>query len=390
MLNQAAGVDRVPLLGAAVGLGSLFLPFLLIKEHRLASGEPMLLFSLSSGAAAVVVALLVIIAVGAVVRRYAFLSILPAALLFLMVWYVAGTTGSAELLARDFARGRVSPTSGFWGLLLSSFVVLSHSLSGTTRSVFSRAVAPLLVIGLAAMFVSGTVDDLAFIREYFTRESRFLAELRAHIGISATAVALAMLAGIPIGVIAFRVKRLEKSLFAVVNGLQTIPSLALFGLLIAPLALLSQRFPVLRAIGVRGIGNTPAIIALFLYSLLPIVRNTYTSLTVMDPAVLHAGVGMGMTRRQLMWQVEVPISLPIILSGIRVSTVQTIGNTTIAALIGAGGLGNFVFQGLGQAAPDLIVMGVIPIILLAVIADRLFQFLVDHVVPGPSVSEVLE
>jgi len=256
------------------------------------------------------------------------------------------------------------------------------------KSLKSTGMGSVVSLGLVAsvmlMFLTGVLDNLAFVQEYYTRKSRFFSEFVAHIGLAGSSVGAAVVVGVPIGILAFRFKRLERPLFSLVNGLQTIPSLALFGLMIAPLALLSQQYPILRSLGVRGVGNTPAFLALFLYALLPVVRNTYTSLSVLDPAVVDAGTGMGMTRRQLLWQVEFPISLPIILSGIRVSAVQTIGNTTVAALIGAGGLGNFVFQGLGQAAPDLIVMGVIPIILLAVLTDRIFQLILDNAVPGPS------
>jgi osmoprotectant transport system permease protein len=114
---------------------------------------------------------------------------------------------------------------------------------------------------------------------------------------------------------------------------------------------------------------------------LPIVRNTYTSLKVLDPSVVDAAKGMGMSRVQLLMLVEVPLSLSIILSGVRVSMVQAIGNTTVAALIGAGGFGTFVFQGLGQAVPDLILLGALPIILLAVFVDKLMQLIIRAVTP---------
>jgi osmoprotectant transport system permease protein len=175
--------------------------------------------------------------------------------------------------------------------------------------------------------------------------------------------------------------------FVVVNGIQTIPSLALFGIMIAPLAILSRTFPVLRELGIQGIGNAPAIIAITLYALLPIVRNTYTSLSIIDRSVVDAGTGMGMGKFEMLRFVEVPLSLPIILGGIRISAVQAVGNTAVAALIGAGGLGAFVFQGLGQAAPDLILLGVFPIIVLAVAVDRIMKFLVEYLTPQGVRSE---
>lgn len=180
---------------------------------------------------------------------------------------------------------------------------------------------------------------------------------------------------------------MEKTIFSLVNGLQTIPNLALFGLMIAPLSMLSHAFPLLRTWGIKGVGNAPALIALTLYSLLPIVRNTYTALAMIPEAVIDAGVGLGMSKNHVLQYIEVPMAFPIVLGGIRVAAVLTIGNTAVAALIGAGGLGNFVFQGLGQAAPDLIVMGVIPIILLAVFADRMFGLLISVLSPYGTVEE---
>ncbi len=384
--DRLSAVDRVVLFAASLGGSSLFFPFFAVKEHRLDSGEAMRLFETSPWVLAVAVGLLAAIAwIG--FRSDLFRSgdaiLLAATALFSLLWIWVGTSATAELTAAGFDRGRVSPSTGFWMLLLSTFVLFTHGHAAARSPILRGGVAPVLITVLVILFVSGTLDDLAFVREYYTRESRFAGELVAHIGLAGAAVGAAVFFGIPLGILAYRSQRFEKPVFSAVSGLQTIPSLALFGLMIAPLAILSQRYPVLRAMGVRGVGNTPALLALFLYALLPVVRNTFTSLRVMDPAVIHAGTGMGMTRRQLLWRVEIPIALPIILSGIRVSAVQTIGNTTVAALIGAGGLGNFVFQGLGQAAPDLIVMGVIPIVLLAVTADRVFQFLADHAVPGP-------
>ncbi len=386
--HEGSVVDRVILSGAFVGGVGLLLPVFVVKEHRLDAGFAVSFVDLSLPMFFSALALVVAVALLAtlpVARRWGrSASVVFAALcLFALLWAGSGIGGSELLAEYGFDRGRVSPSSGFWIVLLAILIIVTHSLKQST-SVGLRSFVPLLFVAiLTVLFSGGVIDDLAFVREYHTRADRFVRELTAHIGIAAGAVGTAVAVGVPIGILAYRIRSLERPLFTLVNGVQTIPSLALFGLMIAPLALISQRYPVLRELGIRGVGNTPALLALFLYALLPIVRNTYTSLSVMDPAVIHAGTGMGMTRRQLMWQVEVPIALPIILAGVRVSMVQTIGNTTVAALIGAGGLGNFVFQGLGQAAPDLIVMGVIPIVMLALLADRIFQLISDAAVPGP-------
>jgi osmoprotectant transport system permease protein len=151
------------------------------------------------------------------------------------------------------------------------------------------------------------------------------------------------------------------------------PSLALFGILIPVLAAVTLRFPALADLGIKGIGAAPAIIALTVYSLLPVARNTYTGFASVDPAAIEAGTGMGMTSAQLLLRIEIPIASPVILNGIRVALVQAIGLTAVAALIGAGGLGVFIFQGLGQAANDLILLGAIPTIFIAVVVDSMMS-----------------
>ncbi len=132
---------------------------------------------------------------------------------------------------------------------------------------------------------------------------------------------------------------------------------------------LAAALPRLAALGVGGIGPAPAIIALVLYALLPIVRNTATGISGIDPAVIDAARGMGLTPRQIFWRVELPLALPVLLAGLRIVIVQTIGLAVVAALIGAGGLGTFVFEGLGQYALDLVLLGALPAILLALAAD---------------------
>ena len=157
--------------------------------------------------------------------------------------------------------------------------------------------------------------------------------------------------------------------------LQTIPSIALFGLLIVPLSSLAAAVPGLAALGVGGIGAAPAVIALVLYALLPIVRNTVGGLAGVDRAVIDAARGMGLNGYQIFSQIELPLALPVLLAGLRIVIVQTVGLAVVAALIGAGGLGTFVFEGLGQYALDLVLLGALPAILLALVADFALQTL---------------
>jgi osmoprotectant transport system permease protein len=165
----------------------------------------------------------------------------------------------------------------------------------------------------------------------------------------------------------------------VLSLLQTIPSIALFGILIAPLGWIAANVPAAHALGIRGIGAAPAFVALFIYSLLPMVANTAAGLAAIPCSVLESATGMGLTRGQRLWSIELPLALPVLLTGVRIVLVQNIGLATIAALIGGGGFGRFVFQGLGQTATDLILLGALPTVALAFIAATTLDAAVDLV-----------
>jgi osmoprotectant transport system permease protein len=156
------------------------------------------------------------------------------------------------------------------------------------------------------------------------------------------------------------------------NLVQTIPSIALFGLLMAALAWLGAVFPVLPAWGIHGIGLAPAVLALTLYSLLPLVRSVVEGLANVPVAAVESAHAMGMVGRQRLWHVELPLAAPVILSGLKVMLVQTIGLAAVAALIGAGGLGALMFEGLFSSALDLVVLAVAPLVVLAWCAEALF------------------
>jgi osmoprotectant transport system permease protein len=179
-----------------------------------------------------------------------------------------------------------------------------------------------------------------------------------------------LLIGIPLGVAAHRVQAVGRAVFPILNVVQTVPSIALFGLLMAPLAALGAMLP---GSGISGVGPLPAVIALTLYSLLPIVRNTAVGLDGVPAPVREAARGMGLTPRQIFLRVDLPLALPVFLSGLRITVVQAVGLAAVAALIGAGGLGAIMFQGLFANALDLVLLGAVPVILLAVAADALLS-----------------
>jgi osmoprotectant transport system permease protein len=201
-------------------------------------------------------------------------------------------------------------------------------------------------------FLAGEILDL-------TLEHLFLVGLS--IGIAA---ALA----IPVGILLTRRALLQRWVLGFANVMQTVPSLALFGFLI-PLPFLG------------GIGKHTAIVALVLYALLPILHNTLTGILGVDPAVRESAVAMGMTGRQLLWEVELPLAARTILAGLRIATVTTIGTATIAAAIGGGGLGVFIFRGLASVDTTLLLAGAVPAALIAVAADRGLEWVEQKLSP---------
>ena len=177
-----------------------------------------------------------------------------------------------------------------------------------------------------------------------------------HLWLVGISTVLAVLVGIPLGIMSAHWSVWNKPVLGTANIIQTIPSLALFGFLL-PVPWLGDR------------ADRLAILALTLYALLPVIRNTYTGIRGVDPAVLEAGRGMGLTPRQLLFQVELPLALSVILSGVRVAVVVSVGLATIAAAIGAGGLGEFIFRGLAMVNNQLILAGAVPAAVLALSAD---------------------
>ncbi|HDQ13545.1 MAG TPA: ABC transporter permease [Sediminispirochaeta sp.] len=352
---------------------SFSMPLVVLKENRIVTGRGVWLFQINPLFAVAAGLLLILMAFllykglwrGLQAHLWAFFLFL---LIFSVLLHLQQNLSKWDLPAM----GRVSFAGGFWFSLFCIYLLLSWAYRQTDSAVQRYLVVftplPLLLL----LLFSGVLQQNSIYLEYVNRQSKFFYELLKHIKLTLTAVGAAACIGVPVGVMAARYEKWRDYGFRVVNSIQTIPSLAFFGLMIAPLALLSRSFPVLRELGISGIGEAPALIALSLYALLPIVRNTFTGLFYIDQQVKLAAVGMGMNKGQVFRSIELPLAAPMILTGLRISLVQTTGNTVVAALIGAGGMGTFIFQGLGQSVPDLILLGVIPVIILSVFFDRLF------------------
>lgn len=211
------------------------------------------------------------------------------------------------------------------------------------------------------------MDVLTFILQNLDVLAERTAE---HLAIVGVAVGIAILTGVPIGIAITQNRRVADTVLYVAAIMMTIPSIALFGILIPVLSLVNQ-----------GIGYLPAMIAVLLYSQLPIIRNTYTAITNVDPALREAARGMGMTPLQRLLRVEIPIAVPVIMAGVRMAVVINIGITAIAAYIGAGGLGTFISRGISQTDPRQLITGALAVSLLAVVADYGLLWLQNRMTP---------
>lgn len=381
MISRAVHHPVQALLAAVGLLSATLLGFVTHAPNRLLSGQ-----SIALGDAVPSALRLAILAGWTVLLLTAFVrprkpvqiavAVVAAALWLLDLTGAGQAARDLAAASRPVARTSLGPA--FWLMLIAAALVGLDALQRLRLGLWSRAAA---IVALAALTVvlaaSGALDQLSIAKEYANHDDVYLSAWVRHVGLVAAAVVVAALFGVPLGLLAQRRPRSAGAIFGTLNVLQTIPSIALFALLIGPLSSLVHHLPWLRWLGVGGIGAAPATIALALYALLPVSRSTQVGLEGVPPAVREAARGMGMSRWQILRRVEWPLAWPALLAGLRVVTVQTTGLAAVAALIGAGGLGSFVFLGLGQNASDLVLLGALSIIALALALDGGFQLLLS-------------
>ncbi|WP_188823443.1 ABC transporter permease [Brucella endophytica] len=359
-------LDKLGLVIAAIALCGMALPFATFRANRIVAGEGRTVFEAlpELAAAALVVVLVVAILVGLVRLPVGWRLAAGIAALVALLFSIGLAPG--HLATPDNTYARISPASGFWLLSFAFALLITDALTRLHLPPAAR-IGALALSGMifAAFLVSGSWNGLSILREYANRSDSFWAEAATHLELALGSLVAAVAVGLPLGILCHRVPVLRDGVLNVLNIIQTIPSIALFGLLIAPLGWVALHVPGAADLGIRGIGAPPAALALFLYSLLPVVANTVAGLAGVSPAVTDAARGVGMTPMQRLAKIEFPLAFPVILTGIRIVLVQNIGLATIAALIGGGGFGVFVFQGIGQTAMDLVLLGAVPTVALA-------------------------
>ncbi|HBR6844592.1 MAG: ABC transporter permease [Klebsiella aerogenes] len=366
--------NRVALLLTLLLLAVTALPFVTYAPNRLLSGEARWLWTQMPWlAAAQLAGALLLLLLCWIPGRLALLgSLLIADLLLPLLMWGAGDI-ALQLVQQGSPLARTSPGSGLWLSLALCLLLASDTIRRLTPHALWRWLLNAQLWLLPCLLLwHGALDQLSLLKEYANREDVFNDALRQHLWLLFGTLLPGLLLGLSIGFALWLRPHWQAPVFTFLNVIQTIPSVALFGLLIAPLAGLTRHFPLLGKIGISGTGLAPALIALVLYALLPLVRGVVTGLQQVPREALESATAMGMNGSQRFRQVQLPLALPVLLRSLRVVSVQTVGMAVVAALIGAGGFGALVFQGLLSSALDLVLLGVIPTIALAVVVDAVF------------------
>ncbi|WP_293762114.1 ABC transporter permease [uncultured Aquitalea sp.] len=366
-------IDKTWLLLAGLSVLGLLLPLLTYAPNRLLTGRGLSVLTLHDGLAMALIPAAVLLVAAC------FAPESPRGLLaraWWSMWFVALLLWSAgheasKLAGAEDSLARVSFGSGFWLMSLACLLMASESLRRLALPPLRQTLC--LAAGIApalAVLLTGRLDALSLLKEYQNYQDSFDTALIQHMQLVLFSLLPAVAAGTLLGLAAFRWRHWNNWLFGSLNILQTIPSIALFGLLIGPLAWIGKHWP---GSGIAGVGAWPAVVALALYSLLPLARATCAGLQQVPQDVRHAAEGIGMTRWQIFRRIDLPLALPMFLGGVRVTAVQSIGLAAVSALIGAGGFGAIMFQGLSGSALDQVLLGVLPVVALAAATDGLFK-----------------
>ncbi|ENN83973.1 putative proline/glycine betaine ABC transporter, permease protein [Rhizobium freirei PRF 81] len=383
-MEDSLAVRRVDRLGVVLVAGGAlavaWMPFIIVKANRIAAGKPQLLIQLfAQPAALTLLALLAAAALAALflqnqVVRLGIATLAIAALIVTLGLVSTAATPEGSTVAR------ITPGGAFWVLLAVVGLMISDALVKLQLTPWLRVAALAVYAALLAVVLrSGLLDNLSIMKEYANNADKFWHEALGHVFLSLGSVAIAIVLALPLGIFCYWQPRIRAVVLRALSLVQTVPSLALFGILMLPLGYIAANVPFAAAIGVKGIGAAPALLALVIYSLLPIVANTVVGLAGVDPSVRDSAAGMGLTRRQILTGIDLPLAFPVILTGIRIVLVQAIGLVTVAALIGGGGFGIFIFQGIGQTANDLVLLGAVPTVLLAFSSAVILDAVIDSI-----------
>ncbi|WP_244936496.1 ABC transporter permease [Methylobacterium currus] len=375
-MTSGATMPRAPtrptawLPSAAAGLAVAALaglPFLTLAPNRLVPGSPVGcgLAGAATGALAVAAALLL----AGPARPWRPWIALAAALAAWCVLLLGAGQGAAGLLAGKPPAARAALGSGAW-LALVALAGLAAEAARVALPRRGGLVAALLLFGLAALLAgAGCLDSLSLAVEYRARAGAVAAAIVQHLGLAGASLLIALVLSVPLALLRLRDGPASRLVDGLIGGIQVVPALALFAALVAGLSGLLTLVPTLRSLGLAAIGPVPAVIGTAAYLALPLVSGLAAGLAAVDPDVLVAARANGLTPREVLWRVRLPLGAPVLMGALRVAAVQSVGLATLGGLVGAGGLGALIFEGMAQFAQDLILLGALPVIGLALAVD---------------------
>lgn len=362
--------DKPLFLFSLIGLlSNLLLPLVEVKPNRISNGVRMSAFEFIGPIQLIITVFWIILIILSLYdhgKKSLFVVYIGAVSIVLQILLI-GMKGS-EMVSGNLSM-RVTFAASFYVGLLMLYLILAESFDSLKgRKPIGILGVGIIVLGLVFAFRAGLFSSFSIIKEFEVKKDQFFISLWTHAFLSLGSVLAGTFIAIPLGYLSYQRKKLENAVMVPLSILETIPSLSLFAILLVPLANLGKN-SFFKSIGVSGIGWAPAFVALTLYTLLPIGRNTLVGFSSVEKSIIEAAKGMGMSKKEILSKIEFPLAFPLILTGIRIALVQTIGGAVLAGLVGGGGLGSFVFLGLAEASPDLILLGVIPIVAITLLMD---------------------
>ncbi|MGX7703415.1 ABC transporter permease subunit [Methylobacterium sp. Gmos1] len=361
-------VAWLPLAAAGLAVAALAgLPFLTLAPNRLVPGSPV--GSGVAGMAASGLAVAASVLLAGPPRPWRGWIALAAVLAAWCALLLGAGQGAASLLAGKPPAARAALGSGAWLALLA----LSGLAGEAARTALPRRgglIGALLCLSLAlAIAGAGLLDSLSLAVEYRARAGAVAGAVVQHLGLASASLLLALVVSVPLALLRLRDGPGSRLVDGLVGGIQVVPALALFAALVAGLSGLLTLVPALRGLGLSAIGPVPAVIGTAAYLALPLVSGLAAGLAAADPDVLAAARAIGLTPREVLLRVRLPLGAPVLIGSLRVAAVQSVGLATLGGLVGAGGLGALVFEGMAQFAQDLILLGALPVIGLALAVD---------------------
>ncbi len=391
--DRAASI-AVGLAGSLIGTATLLAgPFVWFRPNRVLEGESEEAVVALGALGWVVLALWLLAALALFVSSRARVRgpsaaarvvLVTAALLLIL----AQTSRSGAAFA--LSEGQAARTSFGWVFYVFLFAVylVCHAAVTDIRSGPARwTLVALPLAGVVLLAALGGMSDLGIVREWALTRSTFTRELVRHLFYASGATIGAIVIGVPLGILSVRRPRVRSIVMGALNLGQVLPVLAFIGIMMPIIGAITARWTGLRSLGIAGIGWAPVMVVLLVYAIFPVTRNTLVAIRQLDPDLLDAARGMGMGRSRSLLEVELPLAFPVVLAGIRIALVQSTGGAIIAAFVGGGGLGTFLFLGLEQTSMDLVLVGVLPIAAMALLFDALLR-VVERVAGRGSTSDL--